>query len=85
MDRPWENCMTIARKWAWKSNDEVKSLEQSLGQYGYTIYGTRGGPFKPADWGVSTRKNKIYETIDLIKIFTYEAIRTDHRYKTGTF
>ncbi len=99
--RPWENCMTIARQWAWKPNDEVKSLEQCLHglirsaggdgnllfnvgpkpdgtieplqaqrlremgqwleQYGYTIYGTRGGPFKPTDWGVSTRKeNKIY-------------------------
>jgi alpha-L-fucosidase len=100
-DRPWETCMTIGRQWAWKPNDEVKSLEQCLhglirsaggdgnllfnvgpkpdgtieplqaqrlremGQwleeYGYTIYGTRGGPFKPTDWGVSTRKgNKIY-------------------------
>jgi len=101
IDRPWETCMTIARQWAWKPNDEVKSLEQCLhalirtaggdgnlllnvgpkpdgtieplqaqrlremGQwlekYGYTIYGTRGGPFKPTDWGVSTRKgDKIY-------------------------
>jgi alpha-L-fucosidase len=101
MDRPWETCMTIANQWAWKPNDEVKSLEQCLqslvrsaggdgnllfnvgpkpdgsiepeqiarlkemGQwlqkYGYTIYETRGGPFKPTDWGVSTRKgNKIY-------------------------
>ncbi len=101
IDRPWETCMTIARQWAWKPNDEVKSLEQCLhslirtaggdgnllfnigpkpdgtieplqaqrlremGQwlekYGHTIYGTRGGPFKPTDWGVSTRKeNKIY-------------------------
>ncbi len=99
--RPWETCMTIARQWAWKPNDEVKSLEQCLHslirtaggdgnllfnvgpkpdgtieplqekrlremgqwleQYGYTIYGTRGGPFKPTDWGVSTRKDdKIY-------------------------
>lgn len=99
--RPWETCMTIARQWAWKPNDEVKSLEQCLqtlirsaggdgnllfnvgpkpdgsiepeqiarlkemGQwlqkYGYSIYGTRGGPFKPTDWGVSTRKgNTIY-------------------------
>lgn len=99
--RPWETCMTIARQWAWKPNDEVKSLEQCLhslirtaggdgnllfnvgpkpdgtieplqekrlremGQwlelYGHTIYGTRGGPFKPTDWGVSTRKDdKIY-------------------------
>ena len=32
-----------------------------MDKYGYTIYGTRGGPFKPSDWGVSTRKeNKIY-------------------------
>ena len=99
--RPWETCMTIARQWAWKPNDDVKSLEQCLhslirsaggdgnllfnvgpkpdgtieplqverlkemgqwlNKYGYTIYGTRGGPFKPTDWGVSTRKaNKIF-------------------------
>ncbi len=95
-DRPWETCMTIGRQWAWKPNDDVKSLEQciqslvrstggdgnllfnvgpksdgsieplqierlkEMGQwlqkYGYSIYGTRGGPFKPTDWGVSTRK-----------------------------
>ncbi len=100
-DRPWETCMTVGRQWAWKPNDEVKSLEQciqslvrstggdgnllfnvgpksdgsieplqierlkEMGQwlqkYGYSIYGTRGGPFKPTDWGVSTRKgNTIY-------------------------
>ena len=100
-DRPWETCMTIARQWAWKPNDEVKSLEQCLhglirsaggdgnllfnvgpkpdgtieplqaerlremgawlNEYGYSVYGTRGGPFKPSDWGVSTRKeNKIF-------------------------
>lgn len=101
VDRPWETCMTIARQWAWKPDDDVKSLEQCLHnlirsaggdgnllfnvgpkpdgtieplqaerlnemghwlkKYGYTIYETRGGPFRPADWGVSTRKgNKIY-------------------------
>jgi alpha-L-fucosidase len=100
-DRPWETCMTIGRQWAWKPNDEIKSLEQCLhtlirtsggdgnllfnvgpkpdgtieslqverlremgkwlDRYGYSIYGTRGGPFKPTDWGVSTRKgNKIF-------------------------
>ena len=100
-ERAWETCMTIGRQWAWKPNDEVKSLEQCLNslirsaggdgnllfnvgpkpdgtieplqaerlremgkwldKYGYTIYGTRGGPFKPTDWGVSTRKgSKIY-------------------------
>jgi alpha-L-fucosidase len=26
----WETCMTIARQWAWKPDDEVKSLEQCL-------------------------------------------------------
>jgi alpha-L-fucosidase len=101
IDRPWETCMTIGRQWAWKPDDEVKSLEQCLqnlvrsaggdgnllfnvgprpdgtieplqaerlkemgdwlAKYGYSIYGTRGGPFKPADWGVSTRKgNTVY-------------------------
>ena len=100
-DRPWETCMTIGRQWAWKPDDEVKSLEQCLQnlvrsaggdgnllfnvgpkpdgtieplqaarlremgdwltKYGYSIYGTRGGSFRPADWGVSTRKgNKVY-------------------------
>jgi len=99
--RPWETCMTIGRQWAWKPDDEVKSLEQCLhslirsaggdgnllfnvgprpdgtieplqierlkemgqwlNKYGYSIYGTRGGPFKPTDWGVSTHKgNKIF-------------------------
>lgn len=98
IDRPWETCMTIARQWAWKPNDEVKTLQQCiqglvrsaggngnllfnvgprpdgliepeqverlkemgdwLDKYGESIYGTRGGPFKPTDWGVSTRKEK---------------------------
>jgi len=32
-----------------------------LGKYGDSIYGTRGGPIPPGDWGVSTEKgNKIY-------------------------
>jgi alpha-L-fucosidase len=93
--------MTIGRQWAWKPDDDVKSLEQCLqnlvrsaggdgnllfnvgprsdgtiepvqaarlkemgdwlAKYGFSIYGTRGGPFKPADWGVSTRKgNMVY-------------------------
>lgn len=99
--RPWETCMTIGRQWAYKPNEEVKSLEQCLhnlirtvggdgnllfnvgprpdgiiepeqvarlkemgawlGKYGESVYETRGGPFKPTDWGVSTRKeNKIF-------------------------
>jgi len=96
-DRPWETCMTIGDQWAWKANENLKSLEQCLqtlirtvggdgnllfnvgpdasgkiepdqvarlkemgawlDKYGNSVYGTRGGPFKPTDWGVSTRKD----------------------------
>ncbi len=28
--RPWESCMTICRQWAWKPDDEMKSLRQCL-------------------------------------------------------
>lgn len=100
-DRKWETCMTIGNQWAWKPEEDVKSLEQCLqalvrtaggdgnllfnvgptpdgiiepGQvarlkemgdwlkdYGQSIYSTRGGPYKPADWGVCThRGNKIF-------------------------
>lgn len=39
----------------------VKNMGQWLKQYGDSIYGTRGGPFKPGRFGVSTCKgNKIY-------------------------
>ena len=36
--------------------ERLKEMGQWLQKYGYTIYETRGGPFKPSDWGVSTRK-----------------------------
>jgi alpha-L-fucosidase len=43
---------------------QVEVLEEMgdwLDKYGHTIYGTRGGPYLPADWGVTTRKdNKMY-------------------------
>lgn len=95
MSRPWETCMTLGGQWAWKPNDQLKSLKQCLQTLLYTIggdgnllfnvgpspegeievrqverlkemgawiakhsasiYGTRGGPFKPGIWGVSTR------------------------------
>ncbi|MGE5608592.1 MAG: alpha-L-fucosidase [Bacillota bacterium] len=99
--RPWESCITICNQWAWKPNDDMKSLEQCLhtlitcaggdgnllfnvgpmptgeieprqvqrlkemGQwlekYGQTIYATRGGPWIPGRWGVSTRKaDRVY-------------------------
>lgn len=29
-DRPWETCMTIGRQWAWKPNDQLKSVQQCI-------------------------------------------------------
>jgi len=44
-----------------RQEDRIKEMGQWLDKYGETIYGTRGGPYKPTDWGVSTRKkNKIF-------------------------
>ena len=34
----------------------LREIGRWMGQYGETIYGTRGGPFRPAWWGVSTCK-----------------------------
>jgi alpha-L-fucosidase len=100
-DRPWETCMTIARQWAWKPNDDLKSLDDCLkilvetvggdgnlllnvgpmpngeieerqverlkeigdwlDKHGESIFGTRGGPYQTAEWGVSTfKENRIY-------------------------
>ena len=93
---PWETCMTLGTQWAWKPNDQIKSLKQCvdilvrcaggdgnlllnvgpmpsgeieprqaevlkqmgqwLAKYGASIYGTRGGPFKPDKWGAATHK-----------------------------
>jgi len=36
----------------------LKELGVWLAKYGQSIYGTRGGPFKPASYGASTRKGK---------------------------
>ena len=38
-DRPWETCMTICRQWAWKPNDQLKSLEECV----RTLVQTVGG------------------------------------------
>ena len=39
----------------------LKEMGEWLAKNGESIYGTRGGPFKPGDYGVSTRKdNTIY-------------------------
>ncbi len=94
-DRPWESCITICRQWAWKPDDDMKSLKECLqtlvlcaggdgnllfnvgpmpdgrieprqverlkemgawlAQNGASIYGTRGGPWKPTKAAASTR------------------------------
>ena len=38
--------------------DRLLEMGQWLKQYGHTVYGTRGGPFKPGQWGASTCKGK---------------------------
>jgi len=39
----------------------LKEVGDWLAHFGESIYGTRGGPFKPGKWGASTRKgNRIY-------------------------
>jgi alpha-L-fucosidase len=41
--------------------DILRGMGQWLKRYGESIYGTRGGPYKPEIWGGATRKgNKIY-------------------------
>lgn len=41
--------------------DRLREIGAWLAQYGESIYGTRGGPFRPGDWGAATRKdNHIY-------------------------
>jgi len=41
--------------------NRLKEIGAWLANYGESIYGTRGGPFKPGDYGASTRKgNTIY-------------------------
>lgn len=96
--RAWESCITMGDQWAWKPDDNIKSVEQCLQtlirvaggdgnllfnvgpmpdgrieprqverlramgawlrHYGESIYGTRGGPFKPGPWGVSTHNDQ---------------------------
>ncbi len=99
IDRPWESCITLCQQWAWKPNDQLKSLKECLQtlvtcaggdgnlllnvgpmpdgrieprqverllevgkwlkRYGKSVYATRGGPFKPGAWGVSTHQGRM--------------------------
>ncbi|MHB8502478.1 MAG: alpha-L-fucosidase [Candidatus Acidiferrales bacterium] len=39
----------------------LRAVGRWLSKYGDSIYGTRGGPISPADWGATTQKgNKVY-------------------------
>ena len=39
----------------------LQAVGQWMSKYGESIYGTRGGPLPPGDWGVTTQKqNNIY-------------------------
>lgn len=38
-DRPWETCMTLCRQWAWKPNDQMKSLKECIHAFLKTIGG----------------------------------------------
>ena len=98
-NRPWESCITICRQWAWKPDDDMKSLKECLqtlalcaggdgnllfnvgpmpdgriephqvgrlkemgawlAKNGESIYGTRGGPWKPTKAVASTRKGNM--------------------------
>ncbi len=71
---------------------QVERLQQIgawMQKYGQTIYATRGGPIKPAEWGVSTfTDNKIYLHIlnwpgDSLRLDPFPAPVADSRVLTG--
>jgi len=39
--------------------ERLKEMGAWLKQYGETIYGTRGGPYRPGDWGACTCKGNV--------------------------
>jgi alpha-L-fucosidase len=38
-DRPWETCMTLCQQWAWKPDDQMKSLKECI----HTLVRVAGG------------------------------------------
>ena len=41
--------------------DRLQAVGEWMSRYGESIYGTRGGPLAPGDWGVTThKKNTVY-------------------------
>jgi len=67
----------------------LKEMGAWLAKYGESIYGTRGGPFKPGEYGASTRRgNPIYLhirdwTADPLKLPPIPAKILNHRVLTG--
>jgi len=56
----------------------LHAVGEWLAKYGDSIYGTRGGPLAPADWGVTTQKgNKIY--VHVLKVERSAARASAHR------
>lgn len=45
--------------------ERLREMGRWLEKYGQTVYGTRGGPFKPGKWGASTCRN------DTIHLFVF--------------
>lgn len=101
MERPWESCVSLGKKWVWYPRDEIKTqsevlalLQRSAGsdgnmllnigpkpdgtiedrqvkvlldvgewmdQFGQSIYGTRGGPYKAnRDFACTRRGSTVY-------------------------
>ncbi|MDZ7723024.1 MAG: alpha-L-fucosidase [candidate division KSB1 bacterium] len=69
--------------------DTLKIVGDWMDTYGETLYGTRGGPIPPADWGGSTRKDDVvYVHIlnwqdDAFLITGLDTIQSIHLYSTG--
>jgi alpha-L-fucosidase len=38
-EEPWESCITIARQWAWKPGDQLKSLAECIGTLVHVVGG----------------------------------------------
>ncbi len=42
-----------------RHEENYRAMGEWLGMYGESIYATTGGPYKPAQWGVSTRRGNM--------------------------
>jgi hypothetical protein len=79
----------LAKEIAPEQANRVKDMGAWLKKYGESIYGTRGGPFKPGEYGVSTRKgNTIYVHVrdwaaDPLRLPTIPAKAVGSRVVTG--